>query len=105
MVVVNICFANPMLLMSEHISDVMEAVRFAALNLGARYHIYLEEMELNEKSNSLCVIFDTFSEKKSKFIDSPGKRLKGISMYLLRHYPEKYKDKRIGTRLLYYSAR
>lgn len=74
------------------INHFQKAIANASINLKARYHIDIKIV--NYEDYSLDVVLISPND-----ITNTGKRLKGISSFLLETYPE-YKDFKVGSRLL-----
>lgn len=94
---IEIYFANPLVSMSDHKSDIMTALKHASHNLYSRHGIDMKipSQDLNSKA---IVILD--GDMDATF--NVGRHLKGVSTYLLKRCKYPYKQHRIGTRLLYY---
>ena len=97
---IRINFAHEKLWMRDHFyPDVFDALHYISHDLYARYGIILREIsEVN--SISISIKIEVPDEINKNF--NIGKRLKGLSNYLLKNYPERYKPYLVGTRLLYY---
>ena len=91
-------FVHPDLRTADHILDLCEAAEFAALNLFSRYEIRLRPpmQSLEGKVYVEVTMPDSMAEKFSV------RQLRGISAYLLKKYPERYREYTVGTRLLTY---
>lgn len=96
-----ITFARPFLKEFNpdlYVEDIKEAVSFASLNLRLRFHIKLSELKTMDNGTWYVEMFIPDDIK----IDNYGYRLRGISVYLLKEWPEKYNPLKVGNRLLYY---
>lgn len=91
-------FVHPDLRAADHILDLCEAAEFAGLNLLSRYDIRLRPpmQSLEGKVYVEVTMPDSMAEKFSV------RQLRGISAYLLKKYPERYREYTVGTRLLTY---
>ena len=95
---VRIEFADTRIQAIDAIADIREAVDHASLNLYSRYGIQLQyPMPTNGK---VYLEIRVPVEMASNF--SYGKRLRGLSLYLLKQHGEKYKQYLVGNRLLSY---
>ena len=74
------------------INHFKKAIDNASINLKSRYHTDIKIVNYEDYSLDIVIY-------SSNDITNIGKRLKGISSFLLKTYPE-YKDFRVGTRLL-----
>lgn len=90
-------FANPKIRACDHLNDLTEAIESAFCNLKSRFKITLKGPIIIQ--DTLVAVDVTFPEG-TKF--NVGRRLRGISVYLLKNKPEIYKQYQIGTRLLTY---
>lgn len=97
---VQIKFADPDIQAIDHIQDLRKAIAYAGLNLYSRHEIRLEGPMLTEDDR--VVIEIKIPEKEVGNCSNIGNRLRGISVYLLRQYKEKYERHCIGKRLLIY---
>ena len=91
-------FADPRIRAIDHIDDLCEAVEHAKWNLHTRHHI---EIQPPRKVGDNVLIGISIPDMFPG-IFRVGNHLRGVSKYLLRTYPERYSNFRIGTRLLYY---
>lgn len=89
-------FANPNVNPSEHIEEIREAIHKANRNLYGRFDIWISDPEIINSS----IVVDLNCQNED-VIKQPGRRLRGISQYLLKHYPI-YSDYLNGTRLFNY---
>lgn len=80
----------------DYRDELITAIKHARLNLESRFGIDFQYMEFSE-AGSVSVVF------KDSHNLLNAHRLRGISAYLLKKYPEKFKPLRIGTRLFYYT--
>lgn len=94
---IEIYFADPLVSMSEHKSDVKTALKHASHNLYSKYKIDMT-IPTQRMDTKAIVILD--GDMDADF--NVGRHLKGVSTYLLKHCKYPYKQHRIGTRLLYY---
>lgn len=92
-------FANPNIRAIDHIVDIRKAAEYAGLNLYGRYDVQLQ-YPMPTDDNSVVVDIKIPDAMAESF--SVGKRLRGISTYLLKHYPERYEPYLVGNRLLNY---
>lgn len=90
-------FADPRIKAIDHISDISEAVSNAQWNLY-RYKINLH---LPKIINNMVILAIDIPEDLAEKINF-GRRLRGISKYLLANHGDFYKKYLIGTRLLNY---
>lgn len=77
-------------------NEIQEAIRFASHNLELRHRICIEWANALP-SGDILLCLDVPDKQVENF--QPGPRLKGVGTYLLRHYPDMFKSKRMGTRL------
>ncbi len=91
-------FADPNIKASDHFKDITNAVVHAQFNLRMRHGVKLR-MPIGAKIG-VVLEMDIPEEMADNF--NFGKRLQGISKYLLDKYHDFYKDYRVGNRLLYY---
>lgn len=80
--------------------DMHNAVYRASLNMALRHDIKLELQECF--ANMYIIRISGESCNLEKFMSNYGRRLRGISLYLLKHYPEKYRPLCSGKRLFVY---
>lgn len=88
-------------------NDIQEAVSYARKNLISRFGVLLELIAVNGPYDIIVSVSEhpLLEHLEKGDWNNPGKRLKGISSYLLKTYPERYKKLRVGDRLLnYYPA-
>ena len=83
--------------LSNHIDEIQEAIDKANRNLYGRFGIFLRDLEICPGGFLIKMTYPDNIE-----IKNVGIRLKGISQYLLKHYPF-YKDCLVGTRLFTYN--
>ena len=94
---VQLDFADSTIDTSDNIDYIREAVEFAKCNLLSRHGILLEPPIITE-FNRVVIEVKVPEDKNENF--STGKRLSGISAYLLRTYPEKFHKQ--NNRLFHY---
>ena len=93
-------FASPDIRAIDNIQDIRRATESASLNLNARYDVILQyPMPTDDERVYLDVripdeLVDSFSY---------GKRLRGLSNYLLKNCGGKYQQYLVGNRLLTYT--
>lgn len=98
---VNCYFAKNGVKVSDHFADICDAIESARMNLLCRHKVKIvsvKETAVNSFILKLLIpdeMYDSFSF---------GKRLRGISAYLLKIHPEKYSSLRVGQRLLYFDV-
>ena len=94
-------FADPTVKAIDHIQNLREASKSAGLNLFSRYDIQLQyPMPTND--DRVVVEVRVPDEDVDDFLQSLGRRLRGISKYLLDTYGKTYRPMQIGNRLLNY---
>lgn len=91
-----ISFAKPGINMQDYRDELITAVKHARLNLESRFWIDFQYMVFTD-TGSVSIVF----EDPNNLLNAH--RLRGISTYLLKKYPEKFKPLLIGTRLFYYT--
>lgn len=96
--IVELSFANRKYEIKDYILDITNAIEHAKCNLLSRFGVKLEGPYVNDAP--YCFIY-VYIPEGMEF--SFGNRLRGISYYLLKQWPEKYKEMLIGKRLLYYT--
>ena len=99
-----IAFARPFINdfhAEDYIEDIKKALLFARCNLLLRYRIELSP-DLKETPNGTWYVEMTVPEDAN--ITNIGYRLRGISVYLLKNWPDKYEPLKIANRLLYYEV-
>lgn len=94
---IEIYFANPLVSMSDHKSDIETALKHASHNLYSKHKINMT-IPIQKMDTKAVVILK--GDMDADF--NAGRHLKGVSTYLLNHCKYPYKQYRIGTRLLYY---
>lgn len=82
--------------MQDFRDELITAVKHARLNLESRFGIDFQYIEFSEVG-SMSVVF----KDPNNLLNAH--RLRGISAYLLKKYPDTFKPLRIGTRLFYYT--
>jgi hypothetical protein len=91
-------FANNNYSATENIRDIRRGVTSAVLNLNSRHGVILDYPYIyKEKVIVEITIPDEIAETWAV-----GPHLKGISNWMLKNYPEKYKPALVGNRLLTY---
>lgn len=91
---------SPSIRINDVWEDFCQAVKFASHNLYLRYKIDI--LQVNKTYTGDALIKMSIPDNIETF--NAGRQLKGISQYLLKHYPEKYKKLTQGTRLLQYAV-
>lgn len=81
----------------KYLDDICEAIEWAKCNLYLRHRIKLSGPFTKDN-----IVYVELNSDCSNDIKNYGHHLKGISGYLLKQYPEKYKKMKIGNRLLLY---
>ena len=94
-------FANPTVKAINHIHNIREASKYAGLNLYARYDIQLQ-YPMPTSDDRVVVEVKVPDEDLDDFVQSLGRRLRGISKYLLDNYGNTYRPIQVGNRLLNY---
>lgn len=89
-------FAKPNIETSSHVDEIQEAIKKANANLYGRFNIWISYQ--GQVKNGFFVKMESPDEKEISCI---GRRLRGISQYLLKHYPI-YRDYLVGCRLFLY---
>ena len=92
-------FADTKLKAFDCFDDIWQAARFTQHNLYYRHGIVINRPIVTE-NNFVTMTMRVPNHLISSF--STGRHLRGISAYLLRKHPDKYKPHLVGTRLLYY---
>lgn len=96
---VQIDFADSSIKAIDHIQDIRRAVENASLNLNMRYNVVLQyPMPENGRVVLEIRIPDEMVESFSY-----GKRLRGISNFLLNSCGGRYQQHQVGNRLLTYT--
>ena len=100
-----ISFANSKIVPRQYFTELRKAIEYAHWNLGSRFGVTLSEPRLALNGYGMVIdvtIPDDFEDKThGPFI--PGRRLRGISAYLLKKWPDVFKPYLVGSRLLYYA--
>lgn len=106
-----ITFASHKITPAKYVTQLRKAIESAHWNLGSRFGVTLSEPRLLVKGSGAASVVgvvidvtvpDDFEEKTyGPFI--PGRRLRGISAYLLKKWPDTFKQYLVGSRLLYYT--
>ena len=91
-------FVHPDLKAVDYIQDIREAAKFAGLNLFSRYEIQLQYPMLSADGK----VYVEVRIPDSRIDSFSVRQLRGISAYMLKKYPERYRDYTVGTRLLTY---
>lgn len=97
---IQIEFADPMIKAVDYLQDIREAAEKASLNLYARFDIQLGYPMPDEQCEYVYVEIRIPESMAENF--AYGNRLRGISIYLLKKYPEKYEPHVKSRRLLTY---
>lgn len=84
----------------DHLRDIQLAVGYASHNLSLRHGVNITKISTTDRGEMILTL--EVSEKAVDF--NAGMRLKGISQYLLKHFPEIYRPMTIGTRLFTYKV-
>lgn len=82
--------------------DMHWAVVNAGLGLAYRHKINISLEFKNRTTKDYHIKVTGDDEIMYKFLSNPGRRLRGISAYLLKYWRDKYKPYLVGKRLLYY---
>ena len=98
---VKIRFRNAKTRMKDHKEHVKEAIEFAQCNLWQRFRIKISDISFNDEYNR-CNITLTCKERDIHEFYNIQRRLRGISAYLCKKYPEEYEHLKSGTRLFNY---
>ncbi len=93
-------FANRKANILDCIKDIRDAARYVGLNLYSKYDVQLQ-YPMPTSDGRVVVEIIIPDDIIDNFMVS--KHLKGISLYLLRINPDKYKAYKIGNRLLNYT--
>lgn len=93
-------FANFRLHTLSRYDDIYHAVKHAQKNLWRRHGIFLSDPFVEKDGIFVCVKFPDEAVKGDNSDENIGRRLKGISNYLVELKPYKYS--RVGNRLLNY---
>ena len=94
--IIKITFACKPLTINNYIEDFRKAVEYAKINLLRKYNIKISILEVNQDSVYLnFIVPDNLIKNESDENDysnslNVGKRLKGISNYLLKYSDHKY---------------
>ena len=96
---IQIDFADPGIKAVDEFTDIREAVRNAGLNLYSRFDIQLQDPRIRDGR----VIVEVKIPESDAGSFTAGRRLRGISAYLLRRYKDKYIPHKVGDRLLVYA--
>lgn len=91
-----ISFAKAGINMQDYRDELITAVKHARLNLESRFWIDFQYMEFTD-TGSVSIVF----QDPNNLLNAH--RLRGISAYLLKKYPDKFKPLLNGTRLFYYT--
>lgn len=96
---VQIDFADQRIKAIDHIQDIRRAVESASLNLNLRHNVVLQyPMPENGR-----VVLEIRLPEEMVDSFSYGKRLRGISKYLLHNFGDRYRQYLVGNRLLVYT--
>ena len=98
---VKIRFRNAKTRMKDHKEHVKEAIEFAQCNLWQRFRIKISDVSFSDEYN-YCDITLTCKEHDIHEFSNIPMRLKGVSAYLYKNYPEEYNQLKSGTRLFDY---
>lgn len=93
-----ITFANPLLLIDDHMDDLTNAIKHSTYNLYARHKIEIV-FPIQKMDNGVLIVL-VFHKATRSF--NAGNHLRGIASYLLNNCEYPYDEYRIGTRLLFY---
>ena len=91
-----ISFAKAGINMQDYRDELITAVKHARLNLESRFWIDFQYMVFTD-TGSVSIVF----QDPNNLLNAH--RLRGISAYLLKKYPDKFKPLLNGTRLFYYT--
>lgn len=97
--VVEIYFADPSILIGDHVEDILEAIDWASANLRLRHRIRIRSIDCEIGTRSMML---TLELPDNMLTFSAGNHLRGIANWLLKNKPDAYKKHRVGTRLLYF---
>lgn len=97
--VVEIYFADPSILIGDHVEDILEAIGWASANLRLRHRIVIRSIDCEIGTRSMML---TLELPDNMLAFSAGNHLRGIANWLLKNKPDVYKKHRVGTRLLYF---
>ena len=97
--VVEIYFADPSILIGDHVEDVLEAVSWASANLRLRHRVIIRSIDCDYKLGARSMML-TLELPDNMLVFSAGNHLRGIANWLLKNKPDVYKKHRVGTRLL-----
>lgn len=92
-------FADTSIRAIDYIQDIRKAAESAGLNLYSRYDVQLQYPMPTENDR---VVVDIKIPERAIDNFSIGNHLRGISMYLLSNYEERYRKHIVGKRLLNY---
>ena len=95
---VEIYFADPSILIGDHLEDVTEAINWASANLRLRHSIIVRKIDCEVGHRFVTI---TLELPNSMLELSAGRHLRGISKWLLKNRPDIYENHRVGNRLLY----
>lgn len=90
-------FAKPVTNWTEVEKYLIEAVEYARCNLLMRYGIKIHWVS---SQHYFVIVADMPSDAN---FQNPGRRLSGISRYLLKHHKDIFEKYKVGTRLLLYA--
>ena len=96
---IQIEFADPNMRAIDHIQDIRKAAEYAGINLYSRYNVQLQ-YPMPTKDGKVVIEIYIPDEMVESF--SVGRRLRGISNYLLSKCKVQYYDFLVGNRLLHY---
>ena len=100
-VTVLIDFADSAIKAIDHLQDIRSAVQSASLNLNMRYNVVLQ-WPMRTEDDRVALEIRMPEDLVENF--SYGRRLQGIAGYLLKNYPDRYKQHVVGNRLLTYTV-
>ena len=99
-VIIGFRFVNSNVILKDHENHIRLAVKAASRNLFYRFGIQITCIEFDEETNQCIIYLLTDSEDEERY--NWPRKLRGISAYLLKQWPDVYKPLRHGTRLFYY---
>lgn len=91
-------FVHPDIRAVDAIQDIREAAKSAGLNLYSRYKIQLQYPMVSPDEK----VYVEVKIPEENFKDFSVKQLRGIAVYLLRKYPQRYQNYVVRNRFLTY---
>lgn len=95
---VRIRFAKPHIEFDDYMQYIVQARNKAFCNLYSRHHILIGDISVTDRKDEVAI--PVYYPKGTVF--NAGKRLRGLSAYLLKHHGDIFEPLRVGQRLFWY---